>query len=103
MFKEDFSYGARDIRFTTQGKTLYAIALGWPEDGKLVIRSLAKSSDGKNNRIKRIELLGYHGQIKFVQTATGLEVSLPAGQAANTTCSLKVIGSNFIPAVSGAN
>jgi alpha-L-fucosidase len=36
-FKEDFTYTAQDIRFTTKGKTLYAIALGWPDDGKFVI------------------------------------------------------------------
>ena len=28
---------AKDIRFTTKGDTLYAIALGWPADGKVVI------------------------------------------------------------------
>jgi len=35
-FKEDFKYTAKDIRFTTKGKTLYAVALGWPEDGEVV-------------------------------------------------------------------
>ena len=37
------TYSAKDIRFTTKGKTLYAIALGWPDDGKMVIKSLAKT------------------------------------------------------------
>ncbi len=41
-FKEDFKYNAREIRFTTKGTTLYAIALGWPDDGQLLVRSLAK-------------------------------------------------------------
>src|SRR5208282_2837829 len=36
-FKENFQYSAKDIRFTTKDKTLYAIALGWPEENKLVI------------------------------------------------------------------
>ena len=31
-----------DIRFTTKGDALYALALGWPEDRKLVVKSLAK-------------------------------------------------------------
>ena len=35
---------AGDIRFTTKGESLYAIALAWPEDGKLVIKSLASDS-----------------------------------------------------------
>lgn len=29
-FKEDFAYTARDVRFTTKGRTLYATAMGWP-------------------------------------------------------------------------
>ena len=34
-FKEDFAYTAKDIRFTTKGDgTLYAFALGWPEEGR---------------------------------------------------------------------
>ena len=28
------AYTAEDIRFTTRGATLYAIALGWPESGR---------------------------------------------------------------------
>ena len=38
-FGEDYKYNAREIRFTTKGATLYAIALGWPADGKLVVKS----------------------------------------------------------------
>ena len=49
-FKEDFKYDAREIRFTTKGATLYAIALGWPEDGKLVVRSLAKPAGENVNK-----------------------------------------------------
>ena len=40
-FNEDkLKYTAQDIRFTTKGEVLYAIALGWPEDGKLLVRRL---------------------------------------------------------------
>src|SRR5207248_681707 len=37
-------YTAQDIRFTTKGPVLYAIALAWPVDGKLRIRTLATGS-----------------------------------------------------------
>jgi alpha-L-fucosidase len=37
-------YISQDIRFTTKGDLLYAIALGCPADGHLVIRSLAEGS-----------------------------------------------------------
>jgi len=40
-FSEDFKYNSKEIRFTTKGPILYAIALGWPDDGRLLIRSLA--------------------------------------------------------------
>lgn len=47
-----------DIRFTTKGETLYAIALGWPTDGKILIRSLAANSENYPRPIRKIELLG---------------------------------------------
>src|SRR5208337_5303271 len=45
MFNEgNLHYTSQDIRFTTKGEVLYAITLGWPEDGKLCIHSLATSA-----------------------------------------------------------
>jgi alpha-L-fucosidase len=96
-FKEDFKYSAEDIRFTTKGKTLYAIALGWPDDGKVVIQSLAKTDDPGVNKIKRVELLGYQGKLKFTQTVQGLVVELPAQKLSDLTCSLKITGRNLKP------
>ena len=93
-------YGAKDIRFTTKGKTLYAIALGWPADGRLTIRALAKSDDTSVNQIKRVELLGYRGKLNFTQTAEGLTVELPDHKISDLTCSLRITGSNLRPAAS---
>jgi alpha-L-fucosidase len=97
-FKEDFKYSAKDIRFTAKGKTLYAIALGWPEDGKVVIKSLPKTDDASVNNIKRVELLGCKGKLKFTQTADALTVELPAHKISDLTCSLKITGGNLKPA-----
>ncbi len=97
-FKEDFAYTARDIRFTTKGKTLYAFALGLPEDGRLVIKSLAKPADAKANQIRRIELLGHKGKLPFEQTAEGLFVTLPRQKGSEYTCALKIEGKNLKPA-----
>src|ERR1039458_341552 len=96
-FKENFQYSAKDIRFTTKGKTLYAIAMGWPDNGKFVIKSLAKTDDSSVNKIKRVGLLGYQGKLKFTQTAEGLIVTLPAARLSDLTCSLKITGSNLKP------
>jgi len=96
-FKENFTYTASDIRFTTKGKTLYAIALGWPDDGKVVIKSLAKTDDSSVNQIERVELLGCQGKLNFTQTTGGLTVELPDQKISDLTCSLKITGSNLKP------
>ncbi len=97
-FEENFNYSAQDIRFTTKGKTLYAIALGWPYDSKLSIRALAKTDDSTQNKIEKIELLGHRGSLKFVQTTNGLAIDLPAEKVSDLTCTLRVTGSGFKPA-----
>jgi alpha-L-fucosidase len=96
-FKENFQYSAKDIRFTTKGKTLYAIALGWPEDGKILIQSLAKTEDASMNQIKRVELLGSKSKLAFTQSSEGLTVALPGEKLSDLTCSLKITGSNLKP------
>jgi len=108
-FNEKFDFSAKDIRFTTKGATLYAIALGWPDDRKMVIKSLAKTRDASANKIERVELLGYKvnfikwlfgctSSLKFTQTADGLTVQLPGKKLSNMTCSLRITGSNLKPA-----
>ena len=68
---------ASDIRFNQTKKHLYATALGWPEDGKLVIKSLAKGNKNLKKGISSVYLLGY-GKVKARQTAEGLEINLPS-------------------------
>ena len=97
MFSENFKYSARDIRFTTKGKTLYAIALGWPAENKFIIKSLAKNDDATANQISRVELLGYRSKLNFTQTADGLTVELPDKKLSDLTCSLRITGRNLKP------
>jgi alpha-L-fucosidase len=99
-FRENMAYDAKDIRFTVKGKTLYAVALGWPDNGRMVIKSLVKTADPAQNRIKKIELLGHSGTLKFDQTADGLAVFLPTQRLSEVTCSLRITGSNLQPASS---
>jgi alpha-L-fucosidase len=95
--RENMTYTAKDIRFTTKGKALYATALGWPDDGKMIIKSLAKSSDINQNKISKVELLGRRGKLKFEQTAEGLTVDLPDVKLSDLTCALRIAGSNLKP------
>ena len=68
---------AADIRFNQTKKHLYVTPMGWPADGKLVVKTLAKGNPHFRKSITRVELLGY-GKLKAKQTAEGLEVQLPA-------------------------
>jgi alpha-L-fucosidase len=96
-FKEDFAYTSKDIRFTTKGRTLYAIALGWPEDGKLLVRSLAKPEGEKFNKLSSVRLLGHKGKLTWTQTPEGLVVKMPSAKPCNYAVTLKIAGSNLKP------
>ena len=93
-FKEDFKYTARDIRFTTKGGALYAIALGWPADGTLVVKSLAKPA----GKVTSVQLLGSGAKLQWSQTDDGLVVSLPSEKVSEYTAALKITGENLKPA-----
>ena len=67
---------SRDIRFNQTKKYLYATAMGWPKDGKLTIKSLAKKNPNFKKSISSVYLLGY-GKLKVRQTTEGLVVQLP--------------------------
>lgn len=70
-----FTY--EDIRFATKGDTLYATVMGWPEDGKLVIKSLAKNSKHFPKEIQKVEWLPTKQSLTFERNEKGLIVSLP--------------------------
>jgi alpha-L-fucosidase len=91
-FNEDYEYTAKDVRFTTKGKLLYAIALGWPGDGKLQVKSLAEPA----GKITRVTLLGHDGILDWKQTADGLLVTLPAKQISPYTVALKITGDGML-------
>jgi alpha-L-fucosidase len=97
-FHEDFKYSAKDIRFTTKGKLLYAIALGWPEDGKLVVRSLASTGQGK---VTQVSLLGSKEKVSWTRTPEGLVVTLPPEKLSPYTCALAIKGADLKPAPLG--
>jgi alpha-L-fucosidase len=84
--KEKPPFTAEDFRFTTKGKTLYAIALAWPSNGKLLIKSLATTD------VKRVELLGHKGKLQWTLSAAGLAVALPENAPCDFAVALKISG-----------
>jgi alpha-L-fucosidase len=66
-----------DIRFVTKGNVLYATAMGWPEDQKLLIKSLAKNSEHFQKEVQKIEWLPTKQSLTFERSEDGLKISLP--------------------------
>jgi alpha-L-fucosidase len=83
--------GERDFRFTTKDNVLYAAAMGWPDDNKLVVQTLAGPAAGIAGTITSVELLG-HGNVSFLQTDNGLEADLPADKPCDIAYVLKIKG-----------
>jgi alpha-L-fucosidase len=81
---------AEDFRFTRKGDTLYAIALGRPNE-QAVITSLAKGK-APAGKLKSVRLLGYSGTLKFTQDEEGLKIKLPAGKTGDYPFALKITG-----------
>ncbi len=69
-------YTSQDIRFTRKGDIVYAFALGWPANGKLLIKTLTRGAAALPKPIQRVELIGV-GTVPFTQDASGLTLTLP--------------------------
>jgi hypothetical protein len=81
---------AQDIRFTAKGDTLYAIALAWPEDGKLTIKSLASGSELTKRDIKTVQMLGSKAKVKWTRSAEGLIIEMPNEKPGSYAFALKI-------------
>lgn len=68
-------FTGQDIRFTTKGDTLYAIALAWPGE-EAVIKSLSIGSSLQTRAIADVRLLGV-GSIAWTHDESGLRIKLP--------------------------
>lgn len=83
-------YTGRDIRFTTNGDVLYAIAMAWPGE-QAVITSLSTTAS-LHGKIERVELLGHAGSLEFSQDTEGLKVKLPKNPPGRIAYSFKITG-----------
>jgi len=84
------AYTAEDIRFTVKDNVLYAICLDFPEDSKVMVKTLAKGSEYFDGKIRKVEMLGSEGKIQWEQTEEGLLVELPAEKPCEYAFALKV-------------
>ncbi len=84
-------FGGQDIRFTTKGNALYAIALGAPVAGKVIIKSLASNSKHYTGQVGHVTLVQDSQPLKFERNNTGLVVTLPKSLDNVFAYSLKIM------------
>jgi len=83
-------FTSRDVRFTTRGEILYAIVLGWPEDGRVAVRSLGQGLGKYDRAIGKVELLGSDAPLRWVQSEDTLAVELPAERPCDHAFALRI-------------
>lgn len=74
--KQD-KFVAEDIRFTTKNGKLYAIALDWPSNGQLEIKSLGKKDEHCQWDAKSVRMLGNDEELQWSQSDKSLMIELP--------------------------
>ncbi len=75
-----------DYRFTTKGKTLYAIAVKWPENHQVIISSFGSVI----GHVKKVTMLGHTGDLNFNQDIDGLKVTFPEQKPCDIAYALKI-------------
>ena len=79
------------IRFATKANVLYATAMGWPQNGTLLIKSLATQSPYHIAGIQKVELLGMNEPLSFEHTEQGLLIKLPQQNSNQPAYVFKII------------
>jgi alpha-L-fucosidase len=90
------NYAAGDLRFTQakDGGTLYVFLMAWPANGRIAVKSFARTgakTDLLERRIASVTLLGSPEKIAWTQDAAGLEATLPGNPPNPQAATLKVV------------
>ncbi len=70
-------YESTDVRFTTNGETLYAFCMGVPV-GEVKIVSLGKNSTVSTKKVATVKMLGSKEKLSWKQEADALVIAKPA-------------------------
>jgi alpha-L-fucosidase len=90
-------YTPEDIRFTTHNGALYAIALGWPENGELRLRSLPRGTPYLSGPVCSVQMLGSNEQLSWTQREDGLHIKLPQNKPGEPAFTFRILESNGNP------
>ena len=81
----------QDVRFTTKGSTLYAFVMGWPEK-EAVIRPLGAKSTQGVGKIRKVDMLGIKGNLKWTQADDALRIEVPPQKPCDYAVTFKITG-----------
>ena len=88
-FNEGNNYSAQDIRFTSKGDTLYAIALGQPSDD-VKIKSLGTAAHLLDKPVGSVSLLGSSDKVDWSQDADALTIKVGQLKLSNSAVVFKI-------------
>jgi alpha-L-fucosidase len=88
-FNENYNFTAKDIRFTTQGSTLYAFCLGKPQ-ADVMIKSLAKTSKLADKAVASVTMVGSKEKLSWQQTTAALVIKKPSNMPAWEVIGFKI-------------
>jgi alpha-L-fucosidase len=79
---------AEDIRFTRKGDTIFAFVMGETETAE--VNALGLWSPQSPGKIQRVQILGYSGDLHWVQDNAALRVRIPSDYASHIGVTLRV-------------
>ncbi len=83
-FNEGITYNASDIRYVKKGDSLlYITSMGWPANGKIVLKRLSTTQPYLIRNVKSVQLVG-GGNLTYTRNADGLTINLPATKLATS-------------------
>jgi alpha-L-fucosidase len=80
----------RDLRFTTRDGVLYAIALAWPDDGRVTVTPLARGGPYLDGEVRAVGLVGAKGALEWSRDERGLHVRLPVARPSPCAFALRI-------------
>jgi alpha-L-fucosidase len=92
-FNEGTKFTAADVRFTTQGKILYAIVMNTPTS-QVTIKSLGKTANRLGSPIATVELLGQKEKLTWSENDDALTIDPPVMAASPLPVVFKITASN---------
>lgn len=84
-------FTGEDIRFTTQGDTLYALALAWPGE-QMTVKSLGTDAGLWDGEIGEVRLLGHDAALEWSQSADALVIQMPPQPPGEFAYAVKITG-----------